>query len=99
MADLTTPFGTFPAAPADGTAPTVLLWLVTVLVLVLAVVCVLLWQQIKSSRETCQKENDKAREDAAAARLEAKRDADLARDKIEDLYRQAVEQMATREAK
>jgi hypothetical protein len=99
MADIPTIAGSFPAAPASADAPTVLLWVVTVLVVLLAVACLLLWQQIKDSRATCAKENEIARKEAADARAEAKRDADLARDKIEELYQQAVEQMATRETK
>jgi F0F1-type ATP synthase membrane subunit b/b' len=88
MADLATPFGTFPAAPADGTAPTVLLWLVGILVLALAVVVVLLWRRMIESEARCQKETE-------GARAEAK----TARDRIEEIYRTAVKEIGDREAK
>ncbi len=99
MSDVPTPFGPFPAAPATSDAPTVLLWVVTVLVVVLGCVCALLWQQIKDSRAKCAAENELARKDAEEQRDEAKREAELARDKIEALYRQAIDQFAERESR
>lgn len=99
MADIPTPMGTFPAAPASADAPTVLLWVVTVLVVLVALVFWLLWQRIQREADKCAKENEQARKDATEARDLAKREADAARAKIENLYQQAVEQMATRETK
>lgn len=87
-AEIPTPFGPIPAAPADATAPTVLLWVVTILVVILACVCALLWSMVKKQAAKCEAENEAARKEATAAR-----------DRIEDLYKAAVEQFATRETR
>ncbi len=97
MGEITTPIGSFPAAPASADAPTVLLWVVTVLVVLLGVVCLLLWQRIQREAANCAEQNKVARDDAALARALAKSESDAARAKIDELYRQAIEQMAERE--
>lgn len=99
MGEITTPIGSFPAAPASADAPTVLLWVVTVLVVLLGVVCLLLWQRIQREAANCSEQNKLAREEAEAARATAKADAAAARQKIEDLYRQAIDQLAERESR
>ncbi len=99
MGDIPTPMGSFPAAPASADAPTVLLWVVTVLVVLLAVVCFLLWQRIQREAANCAEQNKAAREEAESARETAKADASAARQKIEDLYRQAIDQLAERESR
>ncbi len=88
MSEIATPIGSFPAAPASADAPTVLLWVVTVLVVLLGVVSLLLWLRIQREAANCEKQNNAAREEAVAARA-----------KIEDLYRQAIDQLAERESR
>jgi hypothetical protein len=99
VGEIVTPVGSFPAAPASADAPTVLLWVVTVLVVLLGMACLLLWQRIQREAANCSEQNAQAREDAARARTEAKAEADSARDKIEALYRQAIDQFAERETR
>ncbi len=86
MSEIVTPVGSFPAAPASADAPAVLLWVVTVLVVLLGVVSLLLWLRIQREAANCAEQNQTAREEA-----------EKARQKIEDLYRQAIDQLAERE--
>jgi membrane protein implicated in regulation of membrane protease activity len=87
-AELVTPMGTFPAAPAAADAPTVLLWLVGILVLALGVVVLLLWRKMLEGEARCRAENEKARAEATTAR-----------DRIEEIYRTAVKEIGDREEK
>ncbi len=86
--EISTPMGTFPAAPASADAPTVLLWLVGILVLVLGVVVVLLWRKMLEGEARCRAENEVSRAEAKASR-----------DRIEEIYRTAVKEIGDREAR
>jgi hypothetical protein len=99
VAVIPTPLGEIAMAPPSGDAPAVLLWVVTFLVGVLAVVCLLMWRMIQANAEACRKENAKAQEAADEARREAKAEAAASASKVEKLYEKAVEQFAQREAR
>jgi hypothetical protein len=64
----------FAPAPANTDPQTVILWVIGTLVVVLFIVCRTLWQQALQARIDCKGEN-----------AEAKSDAKMAREKVEEL--------------